>query len=223
MPASFAPGQVLLRNNSSQLPYTLKYKFHFLDDKNRLKIRLAKIWREIRQYDLIFTAKYFLVQKLSREKLSRAYTFANEQIVHYFARINFREWTIFKLFARVNFREWKICVFLFSLPIVLITGVDTKKHQFFVLRYTVNQWSHTHSSLRVIAIWQTVKSLATALASLRAITVKLSLVPIFKLFACINFREWPFSKKFVCITFANFINSRKFMRTKVSVRESLCS
>ena len=61
----------------------------------------------------------FRPQKLSRKKLSRAYTFANEQIVN---------------FVRINFREWKICVFSFSLPIVFIIGVDTKKHLFVVLR-----------------------------------------------------------------------------------------
>ena len=63
-------------------------------------------------------------------------TFANEQIEH-FVCINFRDWTVFKLFACINIREWKICVFSFILQIVFNIGV---------LRYTINQWLHTHSS-----------------------------------------------------------------------------
>ena len=74
--------------------------------------------------------------------------------------------------------------------------------------------------MRLIAIWQTVIALAIVLASLRAITVKLSLVPIFKLFACINFRElYQFAKVSVRESFC----ARKFLCAKVSVRKSFCA
>ena len=64
--------------------------------------------------------------------------------------------------------------------------------------------THTRASLRLIAIWRTVITLAITLTSLRDITVKLWLVPIFKLFARINFREF-------------------YQFAKVYARESLCA
>ena len=77
------------------------------------------IFKSLTLSEETFARRNFRAQKLSQEKLLRPDIFANELIVH---------------FACINFREWKICVFSFSLSIVLIIGVDTKKH---LLRYTI--------------------------------------------------------------------------------------
>ena len=110
-------------------------------------------------------AETFACRNFRAQKVLRVYTFANEQIIH---------------FMHINFHEWKICVFSFSLPIVLIIGVDTKKHLFFVFRYTIltSDRIHTQASLRLIAIWQTVIALAIALASLKFLCTNVSALKI---------------------------------------------
>ena len=89
----------------------------------------------------------------------------------------------------------------------MITKI-TCRYSFEVLDFHSNDFGFTFNiGVSYLGIYKT-SMLAIALAALRAITLKLSLVPFFKLCACVNFPEfYQFAKVYARESLCSYLNS----------------